>query len=322
MKKSPSIIKVLLIGSNYEKSIQFLHTYGFKLTEGELDYGDTKNFLEYEKSLRYNNIPLIIKIWIINTFSNMLEMYDIIQKINSLLLIFDIHDIDSFKFLKKEDFNKIINVFEFSESIIMIGINYGNSTGIQIDREQIIKKSLDLNILYCFEADLKNYDDLNEIFKKIIKDYVFKIQLTSPDLFEKVKTYENLVDFEELEEKPIETILTQTQGSGTSRVLNLEKAYSQMQEDVKNDLKIREEIIDLTEQIKEEKIINKIIKKHEVILIIKKPKGRRKCPICDNANKAMIHESEDKDKVLLAYPRIYGRKFRCGFCKTEWREEY
>ncbi|GAI10475.1 unnamed protein product, partial [marine sediment metagenome] len=34
----------------------------------------------------------------------------------------------------------------------------------------------------------------------------------------------------------------------------------------------------------------------------------------------MIHESEDKGKVLLAYPRIYGRKFRCGFCKTEWRE--
>lgn len=322
MKKSPSIIKVLLIGSNYKKSIQFLHTYGFKLTEGELDYGDTKNFLEYEKSLRYNNIPLIIKIWIINTFSNMLEMYDIIQEINSLLLIFDLHDIDSFKFLKKEDFNEIINVFEFSESIIMVGINYGNSTGIQIDRDQIIKKSLNLNILYCFEADLKNFADLNEIFNKIIKDYVFKIKLTSPDLFEKVKTHENLVDFEELEEKPIETLLTQTQGSGTSRVLNLEKAYSQMQEDVKNDLKIREEIIELTEQIKDEKIINKIIKKHEEILIIKKPKGRRKCPICDNANKAMIHESEDKDKVLLAYPRIYGRKFRCGFCKTEWREEY
>lgn len=220
MKKNPSTIKVLLIGSNYEESVQFLRAYGFKLTEGEYDNGYTKNFLEYEKSLIYNNIPLIIKIWIINTFSNILEMHDIIQEINSLLLIFDIYDIDSFKFLKKEDFNKITNVFEFSESIIMIGINYGNLTGIQIDREQIIKKSLDLNILYCFEADLKNYDDLNEIFNKIIKDYVFKIKLTSPDLFEKVKTHENLVDFEELEEKPIETIITQTQRSGTSRVLN------------------------------------------------------------------------------------------------------
>jgi len=322
LKKNPSIIKVLLIGSNYEKSVQFLRAYGFKLTEGEYDNGYTKNFLEYEKSLIYNNIPLKIKIWIINTFSNILEMHNIIQEINSLLLIFDIHNIDSFKFLKKEDFNEIINVFEFSESIIMVGINYGNSTGIQIDRDQIIKKSLNLNILYCFEADLKNFDDLNEIFNKIIKDYVFKIKITSPDLFEKVKTHENLVDFEELEEKPIETILTQTQGSETSRVLNLENAYSEMQKDIKDDLKIREEIIELTEQIKDEKIINKIIRKHEEILIIKKPKGRRKCPICDNANKAMIHESEDKDKVLLAYPRIYGRKFRCGFCKTEWREEY
>ncbi|MBA7507060.1 hypothetical protein ES706_05776 [subsurface metagenome] len=322
MKKSPSIIKVLLIGSNYEKSIQFLHTYGFKLTEGEYDNGDTKRFLEYKKSLRYNNISLIIKIWIINTFSNILEMHDLIQEINSLLLIFDIHDIDSFKFLKKEDFNEIINVFEFSESIIMVGINYGNSTGIQIDRDQIIKKSSNLNILYCFEVDLKNFDDLYEIFNKIIKDYIFKMKLTSPKLFEKTKTHENLVDFIKPEEKPTETIITLTHGSGTSRVLNLENAYSEMQKDIKNDLKIREEIIELTEQIKEEKIINKIIKKPMEILIIKKPKGRRKCPICYNANKAMIHESEDKDKVLLAYPRIYGRKFRCGFCKTEWREEY
>ncbi len=322
MKKNPSAIKVLLIGSNYEKSIQFLRTYGFKLNEGEYDNGDTKNFLEYEKSLMYNNISLKIKIWIINTFSNILEMHDLIQEINSLLLIFDIHDINSFKFLKKEDFNEIISVFEFSESIIMVGINYGNSTGIQIDRDQIIKKSLNLNILYCFEVDLKNFDDLHEIFNKIIKDYIFKMKLTSPKLFEKAKTHENLVDFKKSEEKPTETIITLTHGSGTSRVLNLENAYSEMQEDIKNDLKIREEIIELTEQIKEEKIINKIIKKPMEILIIKKPTGRRKCPICDNANKAMIHESEDKDKVLLAYPRIYGRKFRCGFCKTEWREEY
>ena len=322
MKKNPSTIKVLLIGSNYEKSIQFLRTYGFKLTEGEFDNGDTKNFLEYEKSLMYNNISLIIKIWIINTFLNILEMRDIIQEINSLLLIFDIHDIDSFKFLKKEDFDKIINVFEFSESIIMVGINYGNSTGIQIDRDQIIKKSLDLNILYCFEADLKNFDDLNEIFNKIIKDYVFKMKLTSPKLFEKTITHKNLVDFKKSEEKPIEPIITLTHGSGTSRVLNLENAYSEMQIEIKNDLKIREEIIELTEQIKEEKIINKIIKEPMEILVIKKPEGRRRCPICDNANKAMIHESEDRDKILLAYPRIYGRKWRCGFCKAKWREEY
>jgi len=322
LKKNPSTIKVLLIGSNYEKSIHFLRTYGFKLTEGEFDNRDTKNFLEYEKSLIYNNISLIIKIWIINTFSNILEMRDLIQEINSLLLIFDIHDIDSFKFLKKEDFDKVINVFEFSESIIMVGINYGNSTGIQIDRDQIIKKSLDLNILYCFEADLKNFDDLNEIFNKIIKDYVFKMKLTSPKLFEKTIIHKNLVDFKKSEEKPIEPIITLTHGSGTSRVLNLENAYSEMQIEIKNDLKIREEIIELTEQIKEEKIINKIIKEPMEILVIKKPEGRRRCPICDNANKAMIHESEDRDKILLAYPRIYGRKWRCGFCKAEWREEY
>ena len=57
------------------------------------------------------------------------------------------------------------------------------------------------------------------------------------------------------------------------------------------------------------------------ILTIEKSEGRRKCPSCGEVNKFMIHESTDKGNIIMDYPRVYGKKFKCGKCGTEWREK-
>lgn len=59
----------------------------------------------------------------------------------------------------------------------------------------------------------------------------------------------------------------------------------------------------------------------EGILTIEYTEGRRKCPKCFNENKSMIHETVDKTNIILDYPKMYGRKFKCGECGTEWREK-
>jgi hypothetical protein len=59
----------------------------------------------------------------------------------------------------------------------------------------------------------------------------------------------------------------------------------------------------------------------ESILSIEKGEGRRKCPKCGNDDKLMIHESIDKTNIVLDYPRVYGKKYRCGKCGTNWREK-
>ncbi len=53
--------------------------------------------------------------------------------------------------------------------------------------------------------------------------------------------------------------------------------------------------------------------------IIETSDGRRKCPICGNENLRQIREVEDKTKIISAYPRMYGKKFKCGQCGAEWR---
>ena len=57
------------------------------------------------------------------------------------------------------------------------------------------------------------------------------------------------------------------------------------------------------------------------ILTIEYSEGRRKCPKCFNENKSMIHESVDKTNIILDYPKMYGKKYKCGECGQEWREK-
>ncbi len=47
--------------------------------------------------------------------------------------------------------------------------------------------------------------------------------------------------------------------------------------------------------------------------------SRRECPICGNTNKLLIHELIDRDRIISAYPKMYGKKYKCGSCGREWR---
>ncbi|MFX1242184.1 MAG: hypothetical protein ACFFA7_13125 [Promethearchaeota archaeon] len=47
--------------------------------------------------------------------------------------------------------------------------------------------------------------------------------------------------------------------------------------------------------------------------------SRRECPICGNTNKALIYENIDRTHLISAYPRMYGKKYKCGECGREWR---
>ena len=57
------------------------------------------------------------------------------------------------------------------------------------------------------------------------------------------------------------------------------------------------------------------------LLTVEKSEGRRICPKCGEENPSMIHESTDKANIIMDYPRVYGKKYKCGRCGTEWREK-
>ena len=57
------------------------------------------------------------------------------------------------------------------------------------------------------------------------------------------------------------------------------------------------------------------------IITIEKAEGRRICPKCSEEKKSMLHESIDKSNIIMDYPRVYGKKYKCGSCGAEWREK-
>jgi len=46
---------------------------------------------------------------------------------------------------------------------------------------------------------------------------------------------------------------------------------------------------------------------------------RRRCPTCNNGNQRYIRELTDKSNILMQNPKLYGKKYKCGICTTEWK---
>jgi len=46
--------------------------------------------------------------------------------------------------------------------------------------------------------------------------------------------------------------------------------------------------------------------------------SRRECPGCGNTKKGTIKETVDKTRLISDYPRMYGKKLKCGDCGQEW----
>ena len=57
---------------------------------------------------------------------------------------------------------------------------------------------------------------------------------------------------------------------------------------------------------------------NDSIVVLENPIGRKKCPNC--GNEGLIHEVDDKNIILMDYPRIYGKKNCCAECGKEWRK--
>ncbi|MFX0023599.1 MAG: hypothetical protein ACFE9S_14830 [Candidatus Hermodarchaeota archaeon] len=74
---------------------------------------------------------------------------------------------------------------------------------------------------------------------------------------------------------------------------------------------------------REESVLDIIDDKHQAIssnnseIALENSVERRKCPSC--GDESSIHEVIDKSVILMAYPRIYGKKKYCGLCGYEWK---
>jgi len=73
------------------------------------------------------------------------------------------------------------------------------------------------------------------------------------------------------------------------------------------------------EQIPEEQIPEETPQQASITSTAVSSDSHRKCPSCGNQKKALIHEATDRTHLIVVYPKMYGKKYRCGSCGGEWR---
>jgi Gelsolin repeat len=56
-------------------------------------------------------------------------------------------------------------------------------------------------------------------------------------------------------------------------------------------------------------------------MLVQSGGGRLKCPKCGNVSRNMIREMPDRNHIIMDYPVMYGKKYVCGKCGSEWRRE-
>ncbi|MFX1411219.1 MAG: hypothetical protein ACFFA6_12790 [Promethearchaeota archaeon] len=75
----------------------------------------------------------------------------------------------------------------------------------------------------------------------------------------------------------------------------------------------------ITKAIEVSKVSKPVPSKIKVILEEIKKGLRRQCPKCFNNDRNKIREVIDRENIIMENPNIYGFKYVCGLCGTEWR---
>ncbi|MFX1322372.1 MAG: hypothetical protein ACFFAQ_12090 [Promethearchaeota archaeon] len=189
MKKISYSLRIGLIGSrNSGKELLLNYLDDIAI---EKNHSDEK----FEVLLVHKGIPFKINVFLAENLIEVISEQSInFGKLDVLIIILNLNDLNSIKEFEKEIFEEFRQFFLFQGLSILAGMDVeqilkgSSSNNVRISRFNLIKKAKELNILYCFEIHNKERD-ISEIYNKLLNDFIFKFQYSTPELFEQAKIY-------------------------------------------------------------------------------------------------------------------------------------
>jgi len=188
LKKIKFSLNLGIIGAD-DSGIDFLIDH-LKLSALRNDNNEKLN----EFLITYQDIPVKIKVFNGKDFNQLNERYENIRRIDAIMVIIDIYNLNSFNGDLFKGFEEFNTLYMFKGVSILAGIdkffieNGVLSDKLRINRINLIQKTKDLGFLYCFEIQNIN-NDILEIFNKIINNFMIKLRNINPELLERAKTY-------------------------------------------------------------------------------------------------------------------------------------
>ena len=145
--------------------------------------------------LIHRGIPFKLKLFLAENLTEViLSQSKKFGKLDVLIIILNLNDLSSIKEYRKENLEEFRQFFLFQGLSILAGIDVelllkgSPSNNLRISRFNLIKKARELNLIYCFEIHNKERD-ISEIYNKLLNDFIYKFQYSTPELFEQAKIY-------------------------------------------------------------------------------------------------------------------------------------
>lgn len=139
-------------------------------------------------------IPFIIRVLTVEHLDHLTEEKSGLNNLDTLIICLDIYDTQSINQFTSNHINDFISKYHFQGLTFLVAVDsYYIEKGVpseyfRINRFNLIKKTNQLNFIYCFEIQNKN-GDIKEVIDQILKDVILRFQSSKSELFEQAKKY-------------------------------------------------------------------------------------------------------------------------------------
>jgi hypothetical protein len=163
------------------------------LKESALKY--TSENLVYDFFLRFESIPIKVRIAIANDFEDLISRSENFRHFDAIIIAVNLYNNNSISNYTIQNYSNFRNYFIFNGITALVGVD----TFLILDEEaptqkdvtefNLIQKTQELEFLYCFKIQDKK-KDIPDLFNNVLSYINLKLKFLNPDLFNRVKSNE------------------------------------------------------------------------------------------------------------------------------------
>ena len=149
--------------------------------------------LVYEFFLKFENIPIKLRIAITDNFDDLIHRNKQFSHFDAILVAVNLYNINSISNYNLMDYVYFKNYYIFNGFSALVGVDTFLIQEKKVPNKKditefnLIQKTQELEFLYCFKIQDRKRD-LTDLFNKMLSYINLKLKFLNPDLFNRVKS--------------------------------------------------------------------------------------------------------------------------------------
>ena len=190
MKKIKLSINVGIVG-NVDSEKELFHQY---LKQIALNSTFQENIFEY--LIIHQGVPFKIRLIMTENLDQLISQYNTIENLDALIISINIYDTQAFTEYTSHKIDEFKQKYQFQGLTILAGVDTFHiekgvpSEYFRISRLNLIKKTNELNFIYCHEIQNKD-KDIERVLVQILDEFLLKFQSSNPEVLDLAKNYGN-----------------------------------------------------------------------------------------------------------------------------------